>query len=92
VAGPLLAVVGTLRLARPDILPLSAGGDPEAPLRVLAGAAAGLAGGEHAVLQVLARPVTGARAGTHMGGPLRRRWRPCATALTAFGGLVITWC
>jgi hypothetical protein len=52
---------GTLRLARPDILPLSTSGDPEAPLRALAGAAAGLAGGEHAVLQVLARPVTGAR-------------------------------
>ena len=52
---------GTLRLARPDILPLSTSHDPEAPLRALAGAAAGLAGGEHAVLQVLARPVTGAR-------------------------------
>ena len=52
---------GTLRLARPDILPLSTSHDPEAPLRALAGAAAGLADGEHAVLQVLARPVTGAR-------------------------------
>jgi Type IV secretion-system coupling protein DNA-binding domain len=52
---------GTLRLARPDILPLSAGYDPEAPLRALAGAAASLADGEHAVLQVLTRPVTGAR-------------------------------
>src|SRR5271157_4227978 len=52
---------GTLRLARPDILPLSTGHDPEAPLRALAGAAASLADGEHAVLQVLARPVTGAR-------------------------------
>jgi hypothetical protein len=52
---------GTLRLARPDILPLSASGDPEALLRALAGAAAGLADGEHAVLQVLTRPVTGAR-------------------------------
>jgi hypothetical protein len=52
---------GTLRLARPDILPLSASGDPEAPLRALAGAAAGLADGEHAVLQILTRPVTGAR-------------------------------
>ena len=52
---------GTLRLARPDILPLSTGHDPEAPLRALAGAAAGLADGEHAVLQVLTRPVTGAR-------------------------------
>ena len=65
-AGPPLppeAVVagGTLRLARPDILPLSTSHDPEAPLRALAGAAAGLADGEHAVLQVLARPVTGAR-------------------------------
>ena len=52
---------GTLRLARPDILPLSTSDDPEAPLRALAGAAAGLADGEHAVVQVLARPVTGAR-------------------------------
>ena len=52
---------GTLRLARPDILPLSTSHDPEAPLRALAGAAASLADGEHAVLQVLARPVTGAR-------------------------------
>ena len=65
-AGPPLppeAVVagGTLRLARPEILPLSTSHDPEAPLRALAGAAAGLADGEHAVLQVLARPVTGAR-------------------------------
>jgi hypothetical protein len=55
------AAGGTLRLARPEILPLGAGHDPEAPLRALAGAAAGLAGGEHAVWQVLARPVTGAR-------------------------------
>jgi len=52
---------GALRLARPDIVPLSTGHDPEAPLRALAGAAAGLADGEHAVLQVLTRPVTGAR-------------------------------
>jgi hypothetical protein len=47
--------------SRPDILPLSVGHDPEAPLRALARAAAGLADGEHAVLQVLTRPVTGAR-------------------------------
>jgi len=65
-AGPPLppgAVVagGTLRLARPDVLPLSTSHDPEAPLRALAAAAAGLGDGEHAVLQVLARPVTGAR-------------------------------
>jgi Type IV secretion-system coupling protein DNA-binding domain len=52
---------GTLRLARPDILPLSTGHDPEAPLRALAGAAGGLGDGEHAVLQVLTRPVTGSR-------------------------------
>src|ERR1019366_3517797 len=52
---------GTLRLARPEIPPPSAGYDPEAPLRALAGAAASLADGEHAVLQVLTRPVTGAR-------------------------------
>jgi hypothetical protein len=58
---PAVVAGGTLRLARPDILPLSTGHDPEAPLRALAGAAAGLADGEHAVLQVLARPVTGAR-------------------------------
>ena len=56
-----VTVGGALRLARPDILPLSTSGDPEAPLRALAGAAAGLADGEHAVLQVLTRPVTGAR-------------------------------
>ena len=52
---------GTLRLARPEILPLSTSHDPEAPLRALAGAAAGLGDGERAVLQVLARPVAGAR-------------------------------
>jgi hypothetical protein len=52
---------GTLRLARPEILPISTGHDPEAPLRALAGAAAGLGDGEHAILQVLARPVTGGR-------------------------------
>jgi hypothetical protein len=52
---------GTLRLARPEILPISTGHDPDAPLRALAGAAAGLGDGEHAIVQVLARPVTGAR-------------------------------
>jgi hypothetical protein len=56
-----LTAAGTLRLARPEILPLSTGHDPDAPLRALAGAAAGLGGGEHAVVQVLTRPVTGAR-------------------------------
>ena len=56
-----LTAGGTLRLARPEILPLSTGHDLDAPLRALAGAAAGLGDGEHAILQVLARPVTGAR-------------------------------
>jgi hypothetical protein len=56
-----LATGGTLRLARPEILPLGISEDPDAPLRALAGAAAGLADGEHAILQVLARPVTGGR-------------------------------
>jgi hypothetical protein len=56
-----LAAGGTLRLARPDILPVSTNCDPDAPLRAMAGAAAGLGNGEHALIQVLARPVTGAR-------------------------------
>jgi hypothetical protein len=56
----LLATGGTLRLARPAVLPLRTG-LPADPLRALAGAAAALGDGEHAVLQVLARPVTGAR-------------------------------
>jgi hypothetical protein len=56
----LLATGGTLRLARAEILPLRTG-LPSDPLRALAGAAAALGDGEHAVLQVLARPVTGAR-------------------------------
>ena len=64
-AGPtlpagVLATGGTLRLARAEILPLRTG-LPSDPLRALAGAAAALGDGEHAVLQVLARPVTGAR-------------------------------
>src|SRR5258708_32316821 len=56
-----LTAGGTLRLARPEILPISTGHDPDAPLRALAGAAAGLGDGEHAIVQVLARPATGAR-------------------------------
>jgi len=55
-----LATGGTLRLARTEVLPLKT--DHEAdPLRALAAAGSGLAGGEHAIVQVLARPVTGAR-------------------------------
>jgi hypothetical protein len=54
------ATGGTLRLARPEILPLKTehGSDP---LRALAAAGTGLAQGEHAIVQVLARPATGAR-------------------------------
>ena len=69
---------GTLRLARPDILPLSTSHDPEAPLRALAGAAAGLADGEHAVLQVLTRPVTGARLRKARRAARRQRSRQTA--------------
>jgi hypothetical protein len=55
-----LATGGTLRLARTEILPLKTDHQAD-PLRALAAAGSGLAGGEHAVVQVLARPVTGAR-------------------------------
>jgi hypothetical protein len=55
-----LATGGTLRLARAEILPLRAD-QPDSSLRALAGAAAALSDGEHALVQVLARPVTGAR-------------------------------
>jgi hypothetical protein len=60
IPGQVLATGGTLRLARPEILPLRTD-LPSDPLRALAGAAAALGDGEHAVLQVLARPVTGGR-------------------------------
>jgi hypothetical protein len=55
-----LVTGGTLRLARTEILPLKTGHDAD-PLRALAAAGSGLADGEHAIVQVLARPVTGAR-------------------------------
>jgi hypothetical protein len=55
-----LAAGGRLRLARPEVLPLRTdhGADP---LRALAGAGAGLAADDYAVVQVLARPATGWR-------------------------------
>jgi hypothetical protein len=52
---------GTLRLARPEVLPLEISHDTD-PLLALAAAGSGLGPGEQAVVQVLARPVTGARA------------------------------
>src|ERR1039458_8345857 len=55
-----LATGGTLRLARTEVLPLKTdhGSDP---LRALAAAGSGLTDGEHAIVQILARPVTGTR-------------------------------
>ncbi|WP_239341118.1 hypothetical protein [Frankia sp. CiP3] len=55
-----LAVGGQLRLARPDVLPLRAdpGGDP---VRALLAAVSELDDDETAVVQILARPVTGRR-------------------------------
>lgn len=49
---------GRLRPARPDVLPLRTGHDAD-PLRALLQAATGMAEGESAVVQVLARPATG---------------------------------
>jgi hypothetical protein len=64
-AGPLLpaglpATGGTLRLARPEVLPVRADHRAD-PLRALLGAASGLTADEQAVVQVLARPATGGR-------------------------------
>ncbi|TQM05993.1 helicase HerA domain-containing protein [Pseudonocardia kunmingensis] len=49
-----------LRLARPEALPIRTDFDAD-PIRALIGAATGLRPHEHACVQVLARPVTGAR-------------------------------
>ncbi len=57
---PAEAVGGELRLARCEALPLRTD-FPAEPLRALLGAPTGLASGEQAVVQVLARPVAGAR-------------------------------
>ncbi|KDA41066.1 DUF87 domain-containing protein [Frankia sp. B2] len=59
VGGP-LAEGGVLRLARTDVLPLHAT-PPGDPVRALLGAAGELDDDETAVVQVLARPVTGRR-------------------------------
>jgi hypothetical protein len=55
-----LATGGKLRLARPEILPLKTDHQAD-PLRALAAAGTGLAEGEQAIVQALARPATGAR-------------------------------
>jgi uncharacterized protein DUF87/type IV secretory system conjugative DNA transfer VirD4/TraG family protein len=62
VPGDAVAAGGTLRLARPDHFPLTAD-HPVDPLRPLLGAASGMGPGQQAVVQVLARPVTGRRLG-----------------------------
>ncbi|MEV7395012.1 DUF87 domain-containing protein [Streptomyces sp. NPDC091215] len=51
---------GELRLARPEALPIRTG-FPADPIRALLGAPVGLGAGEQAVVQILARPVTGRR-------------------------------
>ncbi|MEV5704826.1 DUF87 domain-containing protein [Actinoallomurus sp. NPDC052274] len=55
-----VATGGTLRLARPDHHPIATGHKDD-PLRALLGAATGITGGQRAVVQVLARPITGRR-------------------------------
>ena len=56
-----VATGGRLRLARNEVLPIRTDHSAD-PLRPLLGAAAGLAAGQYAAVQVLARPVTGRRA------------------------------
>ena len=67
-SGGVVVTGGVLRLARPDHHPIATshtmtGGTGRAadPIRALLGAAAGIAPGQHAVVQVLARPATGRR-------------------------------
>ncbi|MET9036954.1 type IV secretory system conjugative DNA transfer family protein [Streptomyces mirabilis] len=55
-----LSTAGHLRLARPEVLPLRTDHKSD-PLRALLQAATGMAEGEHALVQILARPATGAR-------------------------------
>ncbi len=54
------STAGRLRLARPEVLPLRTDHDTD-PLRALLQAATGMETGEAAVVQILARPATGAR-------------------------------
>jgi hypothetical protein len=55
-----LNTAGHLRLARPEVLPLRTDHKSD-PLRALLQAATGMTEGEHALVQILARPATGAR-------------------------------
>ena len=56
-----LARGGTLRLARPEALPIHCDISTWEPLRVLLAAPGVLAGGDRACVQILARPATGRR-------------------------------
>ncbi|MFF7250468.1 type IV secretory system conjugative DNA transfer family protein [Embleya sp. NPDC008237] len=55
-----LVTAGAMRLARPEVLPLQTKHDAD-PLRGLLQAASDLTGEQHALVQILARPATGAR-------------------------------
>lgn len=57
---PPVTTGGTLRLARPEILPIRHSHDSD-PLRALLGAGLALGPGESVTVQVLARPATGVR-------------------------------
>ncbi|MGB6162366.1 MAG: type IV secretion system DNA-binding domain-containing protein, partial [Pseudonocardiaceae bacterium] len=57
-----MVLAGQLRLDRPEALPIRTTFDTD-PLRALIGAPIDLHPGEHACVQILARPVTGARLG-----------------------------
>lgn len=58
--GTYAVTAGSLRLARPDVLPIEAD-HPADPLRALLAAGAALTGGEQLLVQVFARPALGAR-------------------------------
>nr|WP_242605981.1 hypothetical protein [Frankia sp. Cppng1_Ct_nod] len=58
--GRRLLAAGELRLARPEALPIRVGHDAD-PIRALLGAPGGLTRTQRAVVQILARPVTGRR-------------------------------
>ncbi|MGW6054459.1 type IV secretory system conjugative DNA transfer family protein [Streptomyces sp. NPDC055189] len=83
-AAPLQAATGELRLARSEALPLRTD-FPVDPLRALLGAPAALAPGERAVVQILARPVTG-----HRVAKARRHARrtPAAATTPVLGRLL----
>lgn len=58
-----IAIGGRLRLARPEVLPIRTAFEAD-PIRALIGAPVGLGRGEHACVQILARPVAGWRVRT----------------------------